>query len=91
MEKGKSAKYFGDGSAWGIHIAYAAQRNQQGTADAVRSARDLVKGPFLLLNGDMILKTNDIADMCRQGAPCMGISTTDHPGDYGVVLRRGVL
>lgn len=82
-------KYFGDGSAWGIHIAYAAQRNQQGTADAVRSARDLVTGPFLLLNGDMILKTNDIVNMCSKQAPCMGISTTDHPGDYGVVLEEG--
>ncbi|MFA6225107.1 MAG: bifunctional sugar-1-phosphate nucleotidylyltransferase/acetyltransferase [Methanoregula sp.] len=82
-------KYFGDGSAWGIHIAYAAQRNQQGTADAVRSARDLVTGPFLLLNGDMILKTDDIVNLCSRQAPCMGISTTDHPEDYGVVLEEG--
>lgn len=81
-------KYFGDGSAWGLHIAYATQRHQQGTADAVRSARDLVTGPFLLLNGDMILKTSDIMAICRQGYPCMAISTTDHPGDYGVVLEE---
>ena len=82
-------KYFGDGAAWGIHIAYAAQRHQHGTADAVRSARDLVTGPFLLLNGDMILKTGDIVNLCSKQAPCMGISTTDHPGDYGVVLEEG--
>jgi bifunctional UDP-N-acetylglucosamine pyrophosphorylase/glucosamine-1-phosphate N-acetyltransferase len=82
-------KYFGNGSAWGINITYVAQRNQQGTADAVRSARDHVKGSFLLLNGDMILKTGDIAAICRQDYPCMGISTTDHPGDYGVVLEEG--
>ena len=81
-------KYFGNGSEWGIHIDYAPQRHQRGTADAVRSARDLVTGPFLLMNGDMILKTGDIKNLCSQPAPCMGISTTDHPGDYGVILEK---
>lgn len=78
--------YFGDGSGFGINIRYTPQRLQHGTADAVRSARDLVSGPFLLLNGDMILKNTDIADLCRCKIPCMGISTTDHPGDYGTVM-----
>ena len=79
-------RYFGDGSGLGIHIKYAPQRQQHGTADAVRSARDLVSGPFLLLNGDMILKNTDIADLCKCRTPCMGTSTTDHPGDYGTVI-----
>jgi len=80
--------YFGDGSALDIHIRYAPQRQQHGTADAVRSARDLVSGPFLLLNGDMILNKTDIADLCRCRSPCMGTSTTDHPGDYGTVIIK---
>jgi UDP-N-acetylglucosamine diphosphorylase / glucose-1-phosphate thymidylyltransferase / UDP-N-acetylgalactosamine diphosphorylase / glucosamine-1-phosphate N-acetyltransferase / galactosamine-1-phosphate N-acetyltransferase len=79
-------RYFGDGSGFGIHIRYAPQRQQRGTADALRSARDFITGPFLLLNGDMILKTTDIADLCRCRIPCMSTSTTDHPKDYGVVL-----
>jgi bifunctional UDP-N-acetylglucosamine pyrophosphorylase/glucosamine-1-phosphate N-acetyltransferase len=82
-------KHFGDGSAFGINVTYAPQRHQNGTADAVRSVRDLVTGPFLLMNGDMILKSEDIAEFCRRKTPCMGISTTDHPGDYGVVLVDG--
>jgi UDP-N-acetylglucosamine diphosphorylase/glucosamine-1-phosphate N-acetyltransferase len=82
-------KHFGDGSAFGINVTYAPQRHQNGTADAVRSVRDLVTGPFLLMNGDMILKSSDIAEFCRRKTPCMGISTTDHPGDYGVVLVDG--
>jgi len=52
--------YFGDGTGLGIDIRYAPQRQQHGTGDAVRSARDLVSGPFLLLNGDMILKNTDM-------------------------------
>jgi len=79
-------KHFGDGSEWGIHIRYAPQRQQHGTADALRSARDFITGPFLLLNGDMIIKSSDIANLCRCHAPCMSTYTTDHPQDYGVVV-----
>lgn len=82
-------QHFGDGSRYGINITYAPQRHQQGTADAVRSVRDLVTGSFLLMNGDMILKSEDIAKFCRCKIPCMGISSTDHPGDYGVILVQG--
>ena len=79
-------RHFGDGSNFGINIRYAPQRQQRGTADALRSARDLVTGQFLLLNGDMILKSSDIAHLCTCRAPCMSTSTTDHPQDYGVVV-----
>jgi bifunctional UDP-N-acetylglucosamine pyrophosphorylase/glucosamine-1-phosphate N-acetyltransferase len=79
-------RHFGDGSGFGIQIRYAPQRQQRGTADALRSARDFVTGPFLLLNGDMILKYPDIANLCSCQAPCMSSSTTDHPQDYGVVV-----
>ena len=79
-------RHFGDGSGFGIHIKYASQRQQRGTADALRSAHDLVTGPFILLNGDMILKSAEIADLCTCRAPCMSISTSDHPGDYGAVM-----
>ncbi|MCK9631145.1 MAG: sugar phosphate nucleotidyltransferase [Methanoregula sp.] len=85
-------KHFGDGGKFGIHIEYSTQRHQRGTADAVGAARDLVTGQFLVMNGDMILKKEDIKKMCHGKSPCMGISTTDHPGDYGVVLtERGLI
>jgi bifunctional UDP-N-acetylglucosamine pyrophosphorylase/glucosamine-1-phosphate N-acetyltransferase len=78
--------HFGDGSVFGIRIRYASQRQQRGTADALRSALDLVTGPFILLNGDMIIKKTDIEELCKCHAPCMSISTTDHPWDYGAVM-----
>jgi bifunctional UDP-N-acetylglucosamine pyrophosphorylase/glucosamine-1-phosphate N-acetyltransferase len=81
-------KHFNDGSEWGIHIEYAPQRHQSGTADAVRAARELVMDKFLVLNGDMILKSEDIAALSRKHSPCMSISTTDHPKDFGVVLEQ---
>lgn len=84
-------RHFGDGSAWGIHVNYAPQRQQNGTADAVRAARELVTDTFLVLNGDMILKSEDIANLARGSSPCMAVSTTDHPQDYGVVLTENSL
>jgi len=77
--------YFGDGSQLGVTISYAPQRQQTGTADALRSARDFVSGKFLALNGDMIVTSEDLARLQACPAMCMGVSTTDHPSDYGVV------
>jgi bifunctional UDP-N-acetylglucosamine pyrophosphorylase/glucosamine-1-phosphate N-acetyltransferase len=78
--------HFGDGKRFGVHISYAPQRQQMGTADALLSAQDFITGPFLVMNGDMILTSTDIARIIRTPAPCMSTSTTDHPGDFGVVL-----
>lgn len=78
-------RYFGDGAPWGVNISYAPQRLQMGTADALKSVRDLVSGKFLAMNGDMIVTSSDITGLTRCGSPCMSTSSTDHPSDYGVV------
>ncbi|MFA5614319.1 MAG: bifunctional sugar-1-phosphate nucleotidylyltransferase/acetyltransferase [Methanoculleus sp.] len=77
--------HFGDGSNFGVNITYVTQRHQLGTGDALRATKGLVDDRFLLLNGDMVLRRDDIEQICRMGAPCMGIHETDHPQDYGVV------
>ncbi len=79
-------RHFGDGSAWDVTISYAPQRQQTGTADAIRSARDFISGKFLALNGDMIVTSRDLMNLKRSPSPCMGISSTTHPSDYGVVM-----
>jgi bifunctional UDP-N-acetylglucosamine pyrophosphorylase/glucosamine-1-phosphate N-acetyltransferase len=81
--------HFGDGSALGVKITYVTQRHQLGTADALRSTAGLVNGKFLLLNGDMVLQSDDIRELCNEKAPCVGIHQTDHPKDYGVVTIEG--
>jgi len=82
----KIREHFKDGYEFGVNITYVLQQHQNGTADAVRVVRDYVSGDFLLLNGDAILKTTDIVEFCKCPAPCMGISTTTHPEDYGAVI-----
>lgn len=79
-------RHFGDGETFGIHVKYATQRHQKGTADALNAARDLVSGPFLALNGDMVLTQEDIRALCTKKPACMCTTTTDHAADYGVVL-----
>ncbi|KLK88466.1 glucose-1-phosphate thymidylyltransferase [Methanoculleus sediminis] len=81
--------HFGDGSSLGVNIAYVTQRHQLGTADALRATAGMIDDRFLLLNGDMILKSDDIGKFCRMDAPCVGIHETDHPQDYGVVTVEG--
>ena len=81
--------HFGDGSALGVKITYVTQRHQLGTADALRATAGMVNDRFLLLNGDMVLKKDDIRELCRGSAPCVGIHETDHPQDYGVVTVEG--
>lgn len=85
-------RHFGDGTRWGISIRYAPQRHQHGTADALNAARGYLTGSFILLNGDMIVRTGDIRAMTEKTPPCVGVSMTDHPEDYGaVVVEEGVV
>jgi len=79
-------QHFSDGSPLGVAIRYVTQRSQMGTADALNAARGLISGRFLLLNGDMILKTDDIRRMVNGSAPCVGTFHSDHPRDYGAVI-----
>jgi UDP-N-acetylglucosamine diphosphorylase/glucosamine-1-phosphate N-acetyltransferase len=81
--------WFGNGADQGISIRYVSQRRQKGTADALYTAKDLVSDRFLMLNGDMILSTDDITALMAGQPPAMGVSTTDRPEDYGVVTTKG--
>ena len=77
--------YFGDGLRLGVTLQYSTQRRQRGTGDALRSASGLLKERFLLLNGDMILKKEDLEELIHADAPCMATFRSDHPDEYGTV------
>ncbi|MCL4534270.1 MAG: nucleotidyltransferase family protein [Bacteroidetes bacterium] len=44
--------YFGDGSAWGMHITYSFEEELLGTAGAVKRVESLLEGPFIVLYAD---------------------------------------
>ena len=79
--------YFGNGDNWGVSIRYMVQRTQSGTGDALRSAKGLVKGRFLLMNGDMIITADDIRSVCASPAPAVGVVKSKNPEQFGVITE----
>jgi len=49
--KDKVMSYFGDGHDFGVRIRYVEQRQQLGTAHALRQAEDLAAEEFLVISG----------------------------------------
>ncbi len=82
-------EYFGHGDALGVRIDYAEQAERLGTAHAIGLARSHVDGPFLALNGDIVLTASavtGILDLHRQtNGPVIGVAPSADPSQYGVV------
>jgi len=89
MENGKSAATLAMGLIGESGSVMPGSGNRQGLPMLSLRPGTFITGPFLALNGDMILASADITRMIRTPAPAMGTSTTDHPGDFGVVLVDG--
>ena len=52
----KVEEYFGDGKRFGINIEYSYEKNQLlGTGGAIKNAEPLIKGDFIVTNGDTFL------------------------------------
>ncbi len=80
-------RYFGDGSSMNVSIEYAHQKEQLGTADALRSAKGFVKDRFLMLNGDIIVSPLHIRNMVKQSRDVvMTARRVDNPSEFGVLL-----
>ncbi|NEU56490.1 bifunctional sugar-1-phosphate nucleotidylyltransferase/acetyltransferase [Halorussus sp. MSC15.2] len=79
--------YFGEEYA-GIPVRYAVQESQSGTADAVRAARDLLDGPFAVLNGDNLYDSENIEALFEAG-PAVGAMRVEDPSNYGVLSTDG--
>ncbi|MGB8216447.1 MAG: bifunctional sugar-1-phosphate nucleotidylyltransferase/acetyltransferase [Candidatus Methanoperedens sp.] len=83
-------QYFGDGSSLDVSIEYAHQKEQLGTADAVRSAKGFVKDRFLMLNGDIIVSPEHIRNMVKQSRDVvMTVRRVDNPSEFGVLEVEG--
>ena len=59
--------YFGDGSAWGMSIKYAVEKEPLGTGGAIRNAAQLLDSQesVVILNGD-VLTSHDLSEQIRQ-------------------------
>src|SRR2546428_348152 len=79
----------GDGDAFGLSIAYEEQTERLGTAHAIGCMRSHVDGPFLSVNGDVVVSGEALAAMIayhREGrAPGIALAEGPNPRAVGVV------
>src|SRR3989344_6201785 len=81
--------YFGDGSRFGVTIAYSQEEELFGTAGAIKLAEPLVQGTFVVLNGDTYAKI-DFSKLCqfhqeKKSKFTVGLTTVPDVSRYGAV------
>jgi UDP-N-acetylglucosamine diphosphorylase/glucosamine-1-phosphate N-acetyltransferase len=81
--------YFGGGERWGVSIAYSEQRKQLGTADAIRQVAGAVEGNFIVINGDVVIKSEDIKRLMAHDRNTMSIIEVKDPRGLGMVEIAG--
>lgn len=80
--------YFGDGSAWGMHVTYSYETDLRGTAGAVRKVASLLDGPFFVLYADN-LTGSDLTGLAafhrrRAGLGAIGVYECPDPTMSGI-------
>lgn len=50
--------YFGDGTSFGVNIEYILEEQRMGTAGALSLLKSMPKGPFFVMNGDLLTNVN---------------------------------
>src|SRR5258708_30103504 len=80
---------FKDGSQWGLTLQYVREQEPLGTAGALNLIRDDLKGPFLMMNGDLLTRL-DFKKMVafhqdQKAEITVGTKSYDVVVPYGVV------
>ncbi len=89
--KERIMNYFGNGKDFGVNIEYTEQKQQLGTAHAIKQAKDSVDDAFLVLNGDNLVSADTIADITKRHTRGTSILTTSGrtTSGYALVIGNG--
>ena len=72
-----------------LNIEFLEQKERLGTAHAIGMAENVMDGPFICVNGDIIVETDDLKTMIsrfeRTGDPVLGAVTVEDPRRFGVI------
>ncbi|MFN2450231.1 MAG: sugar phosphate nucleotidyltransferase [Candidatus Baltobacteraceae bacterium] len=85
--------YFGDGSRVGMNITYVIEDEPLGTAGAIKNVEQYIKGPFFVLNGD-VLTSLDLKAMVafhneKGGLGVLHLIKAEDPSAFGCVVSDG--
>ena len=85
----KISEYFGDGSAFGVKLSYAIEKEPRGTSGALRDALPILADRFLLLYGDTFMDV-DLRKLWNAHVATGAVGTlfvhpNDHPQDSDLV------
>ena len=80
-------EYFGDFFG-GKSVKYAYQDDLNGTAGAVHTAKDFIKGKFLVLNGDDLYHHSDLKRLINNDLAIL-TKEVDNPERFGIVKTDG--
>ena len=76
--------YFGNGKDWNVRIEYAIQKQQIGTAHALKQAEDLIRDDeFLVISGDNIIDAKTIEKVKEPWT--LAYKVSEEPSKYGVI------
>ena len=84
--KERIMNYFGNGKDFDVNIEYAEQKQQLGTAYAIKQVKDLVEGEFLVLNGDNLVSEETITDLTEKHTEGVSILTAARADATGYAL-----
>lgn len=83
---------FGDGSALGLSIAYEEQSERLGTAHAIGCMRAHMEGPFLSVNGDVVVSGDALSKLIafhqKVRGPIVALAEVSNPSPFGVVEMK---
>jgi len=71
----------------GLKIKYVEQKTRLGTGHALKSAKDVLKSRFLVMNGDDIYGAADI-QQCLNKFPCILVKKVKDISQFGAVLTK---
>ncbi len=82
-------EYFEDGKKWDVSIKYITEPKRLGTAGALSLINDKIEKPFIVMNGDILTKTN-FTRLLEHHERCEAVATMcvkqyEHQIPYGVV------
>lgn len=73
----------------GLPVSYVTQDERLGTAHAIEQAANHVSGPFLALNGDVVVDGSLVEQLATADGHALAVTTVTDPTSYGVVDTDG--